>query len=141
MKDSIIKEHLFNKDIDTIWKAITEADEISAWFLKADFQPEVGYQYTFNSTGENCSPITGEIKEVSPYTLKYTWVVIENPIETLVTWKLEEQNGQTKLTLEHSGISNYQSDTAIEMFNSFNGGWDNCINGLNEYLTKLVDAK
>ncbi len=141
MKDSIIKEHLFNQDIDKIWTAITNADEISTWFLKADFKAEVGYRYTFNSSGENCSPITGEIKEASPYTLSYTWVVVENPVETLVTWNLEQQNGQTKLTLEHSGISNYQSDTAIEMFNSFNGGWDNCINGLQEYLIKLIDAK
>ncbi|MFP2994719.1 SRPBCC domain-containing protein [Spongiivirga sp. MCCC 1A20706] len=141
MKDSLIKQQIIDHPIDVIWSAITNAEEISSWFLKTDFKPDVGYNYTFNSTGENCSPITGEIKQASPYTLVYTWIVVENPVETLVTWKLEDINGKTKLTLEHSGISSYESATAIEMFNSFNNGWDNCLNGLTEYLSTAINAK
>jgi len=141
MKDIITKEHLLDHSIDDIWKAITDAKEISTWFLQADFKAEVGYRYTFNSTGENCSTIKGEIKEASPYRLSYTWIVEENPVETIVTWELQPQDTKTKLILTHSGISNYQSDTAIEMFNSFNGGWDNCISCLQKYLLELADAK
>jgi len=70
----------------------------------------------------------------------YTWIVKDTPAETLVTWKLEATSKGTKLYLEHSGISNYAGDTAIDMFNGFNGGWDNCINGLIGYLKEHAYA-
>lgn len=139
MKDLISKEKMFDHSIDKVWKAISEADEISAWFLKADFKPEVGFKYTFTAPEEqNCVPISGEVKEADPYTLVYTWKVENTDVETLVKWVLEAVGDQTKLTLEHSGISNYSGETAVKMFNSFNGGWDNCVSGLDKYLEKAL---
>lgn len=140
MKDVIKKEQMFNHPIDAVWKAITDPNEISAWFLEADFKAEKGYQYIFNSTGENCVPIVGEVISANPYTLVYTWIVKDTPGTTTVSWKLESIDGRTKLYLEHSGISNYTGETAIAMFESFNGGWDNCINGLSTYLKEHVYA-
>ena len=41
----------------------------------------------------------------------------------------------------HNGtVANYAGDTAVAMFESFNGGWDNCINELSAYLKELVNA-
>lgn len=141
MNDSIKKEQLFSHPIQKIWKAITQADELTTWFIKADFKPEIGYHYTFSSTGENgCTEINGEIKQAHPYTLEYTWVVANTNVETTVTWKLEETNEGTLLRLEHSGISKYDGDTAVQMFTSFDGGWDNCLSGLTNHLSTMVDA-
>lgn len=141
MSDLISKEHVFSHSIDAVWNAISKAEEISAWFIKADFKAEVGYKYTFESEGENCSQITGVVKEATPYTLIYTWVVTGTRIETTVKWILEKVEGGTKLYLEHSGISKYPANTAVSMFNSFNNGWDNCINELSEYIKQEVHAK
>ncbi|WP_299252566.1 SRPBCC domain-containing protein [uncultured Aquimarina sp.] len=142
MKDRITKEHIFKHSIDKIWNAISKAEEISTWFIPADFKAEVGYNYSFNSADkENCSQITGTVKQASPYTLIYTWIVANTDVETTVTWKLEKIEGGTKLYLEHSGISNYPVDNVITMFKSFNGGWDNCINQLSGYLTQEVHAR
>ena len=141
MTKTITKEKVFNHSIDQIWNAITNAKEISTWFLEADFKAEVGYNYVFNSSGENCSPIIGEVLEANPYTLTYTWIVKDTPGTTTVTWKLENLGDATKLYLEHSGIENYAGETAIAMFESFNGGWDNCINGLTSYLKEEVNAR
>ena len=140
MKDVIKKEQLFYHPIDAIWNAITKAEEISTWFLKADFKAEKGYQYVFNSGTEDCSPIVGEVISADPYTLIYTWIVENTNTETTVSWKLEPTENGTKLYLEHSGISNYAGDTAIAMFDSFNGGWKNCMNSLSNYLKELVNA-
>ena len=136
MKDSITKEKLFNHPIDTVWNAISKADEISTWFIKADFKAEKGYQYTFSSkpNEKGCTTITGTVKEATPYVLVYTWIVADTNIETTVTWTLESVAEGTKLHLVHSGISNYAGDTAIAMFESFNGGWNGCINQLTDYL-------
>ncbi len=140
MKDIISKEKLFSHPIDKLWKAISDGEELSSWFIKADFKPEVGYSYTFSSEGENCTQITGEVKAATPYTLIYTWVVHNTGVETTVKWELEEVEGQTKLYLEHSGIASYQGETAVQMFEDFNGGWDNCITELTKYLQKELHA-
>lgn len=142
VQDVISKEHVFSHQIDKIWSAISRAEEISVWFIKADFKPEVGYNYTFTSSEEQgCTQITGEVKEATPYTLVYTWMVEGTNTETTVTWKLEQVSEGTKLSLEHSGISNYPDEpTAVNFFNSFNGGWDNCISELSSYANKTVNA-
>jgi len=141
MKDVIIKEQLFKHSIEKVWNAISNQEEISTWFLKADFKPELGYAYSFKSEGESCTEINGVVKEADPYTLIYTWVVQDTNVETVVTWKLEEVEQGTKLYLEHSGISDYAGDTAIKMFDNFNGGWDNCVAELSKYLMQEVHAR
>ena len=141
MKDIIIKEHLFKYPIDVVWNAISKSDEISTWFIKADFKAEEGYYYSFKSDGEDCTEINGVVKEANPYTLVYTWVVQNTDVETLVKWILKETSEGTSLYLEHSGISNYSGETAVQMFTSFNGGWDNCVSELSKYLTKELHAR
>ncbi|WP_142784151.1 SRPBCC family protein [Changchengzhania lutea] len=141
MKDVIKKEVVFNHSIDKVWSAISRAEEISTWFIKADFKAEKGYNYTFTASEEKgCLTITGEVKQSNPYVLIYTWIVENTNVETTVKWDLESTKSGTKLFLEHSGISNYEGDTAIAMFESFNGGWDGCINQLTDYLKETVNA-
>lgn len=138
MKDVILKEHVFNHPIDKVWRAITNQDEISTWFIKADFKAEKGYRYTFKAGEESgCTEINGEIVEVNPYTLIYTWVVQDTDVVTTVKWDLEKLGEKTKLVLEHSGISKYQGETAVNMFASFDKGWDNCAMELAKFLKQV----
>ena len=132
MNDAILKEHQFTSPIGEVWKAISEAEEISAWFIKADFRPEVGYKYTF--THEQ-TKISGEVLKANPvYELVYTWIVGGTDVETTVRWKLEENTEGTLLILEHSGIAKYPGETAVVMFNNFKGGWNSCVQNLEKYL-------
>lgn len=119
MHDKIVKTHQFNSPISKVWDAISVADEISSWFIQADFRAEAGYTYTF--THEK-TVISGKVLKANPvYELVYTWVVSGTDVETTVSWKLEESGGGTLLTLEHFGISNYPGETAVTMFNNFKG--------------------
>ncbi len=139
MNDTIRKEKLFDQSIDKIWNAISKAEEISTWFIPADFKAEVGYKYTFTAPKEdNCTKIMGEVKSAAPYKLVYSWIVENTDIETIVSWVLEKVGDKTQLILEHSGISNYPDETAISMFNSFNGGWNNCMKQLDKYLMEVL---
>jgi uncharacterized protein YndB with AHSA1/START domain len=140
MNDLITKEQVFSHPILKVWNAITKAEEISSWFIKADFKAKQGYQYTFTSNEDGCTQIKGEVKQADPYTLIYTWVVAGTNVETTVSWKLSETENGTHLLLEHSGISNYSGDTAVQMFNSFSGGWVNCVEQLSAYLKETVHA-
>jgi uncharacterized protein YndB with AHSA1/START domain len=132
MTDTITKTHQFDSPIAKVWEAITVADKISDWFIKADFKAEKGYKYTFT---HQQTIITGEVLKARPvYDLVYTWIVGNTNVQTIVSWKLEETETGTLLTLEHSGISKYPTDTAIAMFDSFKTGWSNCITNLHSYL-------
>lgn len=135
MMDVLVKEQVFQHGIDKVWRAISRGEEISKWFIKADFKPEVGYAYTFTATEEHGSTqIKGTVLEATPYNLKYTWKVGDAPVETIVLWHLEDLGGQTKLTLEHSGIAKFGGETAVEMFEHFGKGWDACFATLKTYV-------
>ncbi|MDG1476671.1 MAG: SRPBCC domain-containing protein [Vicingaceae bacterium] len=137
MKDIITREEVINHPVEKVWNAISRAEEISTWFIKADFKAEAGTKYQFTASEENgCINITGEVKEATPYTLIYTWIVEGTDVVTKVKWKLEKEGEGTKLYLEHSGIANYSGDSAIKMFESFSGGWQGCVDQLQEYLKK-----
>lgn len=141
MKDVITKEHVFSHPIEKVWNAISKAEEISAWFIQADFKAEKGYKYTFMAGEEQgCTQITGEVKKAVPYTLIYTWIVQNSDTETTVKWDLTETGNGTKLYLEHSGISNYPGESAVAFFTNFDNGWVNCINELSKFLAKEVHA-
>lgn len=142
MNDVIKKEVILQHPINKVWDAISKSEEISTWFIKADFKAEKGYQYTFNSgpNDKGCTTISGTVKSADPYLLSYTWIVGDTKVETLVSWILTPTEKGTKLILKHSGISNYAGETAIAMFESFNGGWNNCISELTKYLKELVNA-
>ncbi len=132
--DTIIKKHWLESPISQVWDAISIAEEISAWFIKADFKAEKGYKYKF--THEQ-TIVSGEVLKANPvYELVYTWIVGGTDVETTVSWRLEEHDKGTLLTLEHSGISNYPGDTAVMMFNNFKGGWDSCVENLEKYLSR-----
>jgi uncharacterized protein YndB with AHSA1/START domain len=138
MQDRIIKERQFAHPISQIWKAISEQSEISAWFIKADFKAEVGYQYTF--THED-TKITGEVLRVDPvYDLVYTWQVSGTETETTVHWHLTEQGGKTLLRIEHSGIAKYPGELATKFFENFSAGWENCLKELGQHLSTQVYA-
>lgn len=133
MKDIIVKERTFDQPINKVWQAITKGDQISKWFIHADFKAEVGYNYTFTATEEHGSTkVTGKVLEADPYTLKYTWSS-GSPIETMVTWTLKEYEGKTILSLTHSGIATL-GDAAEEAMGHFDRGWEACLSILPDYL-------
>ncbi len=129
-KQIIEMEHLYAHAIQDVWNAISRAEEISKWFIQADFEPRVGYDYTFT---HESSIIKGTVMQVDPpRLLVYSWKV--SGVETTVTWQLEEADEGTRLRLVHSGIEKH-GEHAAKMLASFTGGWEHCISELEEYLT------
>ncbi len=133
MEKTIRQEHRYKHNINDVWNAISSAEEISAWFIKADFKAEVGYDYTFT---HESTVIEGKVLEASPvHTLVYTWIVKGTGVETTVRWKLKEEGDETVLNIEHSGIENYPNDEMITaMFTNFSNGWVGCAGNLAKYL-------
>ncbi len=133
MQNAIRKEHLYPHPIQEVWRAISNKEAISAWFITADFKAEVGYAYKFTHE-QSGTIITGSVLEAQePTTLAYTWIVNNDGVETTVRWNLSEEAGGTRLVLEHHGFAAYK-DTAAKMFDSTGKGWDACIAELEKHL-------
>jgi uncharacterized protein YndB with AHSA1/START domain len=145
MQDKITKEKFYPHKIEDVWRAISSAEEISAWFLKADFKAEPGYNYTLThetiKEDGDCTTmvVRGTILKAEPvHHLVYTWIV-DDVTETTVSWTLQEKEGGTLIILEHHGISHYPSkELATNMFNSFSGGWERCLNDLEKHMKSQI---
>jgi uncharacterized protein YndB with AHSA1/START domain len=136
MKETRIDlERTYAHPIDAVWSAISEASEISKWFIDADFKPEVGYSYTF--THED-TQIVGEVLAVDPPTeLVYTWCVKGTGIVTTVRWALTSTGAGTEVKLEHTGFDEY-GESAIGLFTSFQKGWASCADELEKHLAEAI---
>jgi uncharacterized protein YndB with AHSA1/START domain len=90
---------------DVVYKALTEADELTLWFpTRAESDPRAGGRiklfWDFTDASQNGSQ-EGEYVEVVPNEkFSYTWTA--DSIPTLVTFTLSEANGETTVDLEHS---------------------------------------
>lgn len=130
----IVKEAFFPHPIGKVWSAISNADQISQWFIKADFKPDVGYEYTF--THEQ-TVVKGKVLEADPVTnLLYTWTVCgtEPELNTEVRWSLEEKTDGTKLTITHTGFESYDKNSVAAFFSATEKGWDAVMVELAGYL-------
>lgn len=136
VKDTIEKTQWFAHSIDKVWNAITENEQVSQWLVPTDFKAEVGAQYTLKNPEDNCDMVTGKVLEATPYKLVYSWINETcKEVVTTITWDLVEENNGTSLTMVHSGISQYDNDTAPKMIESYTGGWKRCFDNLGEILS------
>lgn len=113
-----------------VWNAISTADQISEWFIQAEFEPAEGFQYTF--THEDTT-ITGTVLRCEPPALlEYTWNVSGIEGETKVLWRLTEVDAGTHVEIVHHGLDAL-GDAAAVMGGKFSEGWVQALDGLSEH--------
>ena len=88
-----------------VWRALTDARVLSEWLMPNDFEPRIGHRFTFRT-----DPAPGfdgivhcEVRELTPQQrLTFTWV--GGPIDTVVTFTLEDADGGTRLRMRQEGF-------------------------------------
>jgi uncharacterized protein YndB with AHSA1/START domain len=138
--EPIIVKHTYNAPASRVWKALTDKDEMAAWYFKLDdFKAEVGFNFQFTGGSEQKQYLhLCEVTEVIPNKkLTHSWRYDGYPGNSFVTWELEEKDGKTELTLTHIGLESFPQDMADFARSSFAAGWDHIVNiSLAEYLAK-----
>jgi len=138
LEQHIKLKKFYHHPIETVWTAISDAEAISKWFIEAEFQAEVGFNYTFR---HESTTVTGEVLAVEPPTLLiYTWQVGDMAVRTTVRWQLSGQRRGTLLELEHWGFEAYEQ-SALEMFEASVKGWDAVTAELERYLEQSVHER
>ncbi|OPA73917.1 polyketide cyclase [Paenibacillus selenitireducens] len=117
----IIKKMMFNAPIQKVWDAVSTAEGIAAWFMPNDFKPILGATFSIHSPYGVSSCEVLELEP--PNKLVFSWGE-----DWLITFALEDLEGQTSFTLIHGGWSDKVApETGMShsvIRNNMNNGWE-----------------
>lgn len=112
-----VKEIWIDAPPERVYRAFTEPDEVTAWWgvpgayetTDAEIDLRVGGSYRFSGTSARSGTfeVRGEYRELDPpRRLVYTWTPgwDDGADRSVVAITLEERDGGTVLTLEHTGF-------------------------------------
>ena len=128
-KPPLIVEHTFDAPFETVWKAITDKDQMKQWYFDLDeFNPEVGFEFDFCVETEGVKYLhLCKISEVIPgKKLAYTWRYEGHGGDSLVTFELFAEGGKTTLRLTHEGVETFPKTADFARAN-FVEGWTSLI--------------
>lgn len=123
----IIVEELFDKDLESVWYAITEAEQMRKWFFEniPVFKPIVGFEVEFNvETGTKSFLHQWKVTKVIPKKLiEYNWKYGGYSGDSFVSFELTKKNDWTKLKLTHVVTEDFQENVPEFERESCIGGW------------------
>ncbi len=137
MTASITHDFYYPHAPERVWAALTDSAAISGWLMPNDFEPRLGHHFTFRTTPMPGLDFDGichcEVTRLDPpHVLAYTWN--GGRLNTLVTYRLEQEGNGTRLHFEHSG---FDLDDPLQQA-AYRGlsGWRE---GLDKDLRRVVD--
>lgn len=133
----IVQKQLeFSKE--TVWKAITQIDQMQQWFFEQikTFEPIVGFETSFVvKSGERVFPHLWKITEVIPENkIVYSWKYDGYAGDSFVTFELKSQNNGTQLKIINEIVEDFTDDIPEFQPESGLDGWKYFLNRLNLYL-------
>jgi uncharacterized protein YndB with AHSA1/START domain len=133
--DRIEKQIVLRAPRSRVWRALTDAEEFSAWFgvrLHGGFQMGKPTSGQVTKAGYEHVTFTAYIEEIQPQTLfSYRWhpYAVERGVDysgeptTLVEFRLEDVPGGTLLKVTESGFSRLPAPRGAKAFEMNEGGW------------------
>lgn len=107
---SISIEEIYAAPISTLWRAITDKEEMKQWYFDIkDFVLQKDTVFNFyESGGKNLYHHRCVILEIVPNKkLQYTWThPSHSKGSSILTWILDTTDNGTKVTLIHEGVEN-----------------------------------
>ena len=111
---AIVVEKVLPYPPERIWRTLTRSDLLAKWLMPNDFEPVVGYRFTFKTKpmGQWDGIVDCEVLQCDPpRLLRYSWNggSDSNPDYGLrlisdVTWTLTPEEGGTRLRMVHDGF-------------------------------------
>jgi uncharacterized protein YndB with AHSA1/START domain len=103
----------FPQSPKTVWRALANSEALAEWMYPNDFEPRVGHRFTFQVPPkpqlENGLIVRCEVVACAPPTeLSFTWVV-DDFLNTRVSYRLEADGSGTRVLFEHSGFEQKQA--------------------------------
>lgn len=134
-------EQTYQAPASQVWKALTDKFEMKLWYFDLpEFKPEVGTEFRFmgGPAEDRQYQHICQVTEVIPdQKIAYSWRYDGYEGNTLVTFELFDEGGQTRLKLTHEGLETFPADNPDFAKENFAEGWTWIIGtSLKEYLQK-----
>jgi uncharacterized protein YndB with AHSA1/START domain len=123
--EPIVLDRTFDAPVEQVWAALTDVDQMREWYFDLkEFKPQVGFEFEFiveheGNTYHHLCRVTDVIPERK---IAYTWRYKGEPGDSLVTFELFPDGGETRLKLTHTGIETFPKTSAYARKN-FETGW------------------
>jgi uncharacterized protein YndB with AHSA1/START domain len=139
MEKEIKQTWHFKQSPKEVWEYLTKPELIEQWLMKTDFQPKLGFKFSFTFTPKKDSKYGGvvscEVLEIKPFSrLSYSWCGNTNDksrnYDSKVVWTLIPKDHGTELQLQHNGF------TILEDILAHTSGWNACVARLEEHINK-----
>ena len=131
MSKSIEKQRFINATPERVFAALTEQAELESWFVQqatVDLRPGGALQHQF----EPGMAETGQILAIAaPRLLSYSWEAF-SPSPTVITFRLEPENGGTQISFSQSEIG--EGEGWGNYYNGMSHGWDIHLEHLTSWL-------
>jgi uncharacterized protein YndB with AHSA1/START domain len=142
--DGFVLTRLFDAPVDLLWRCFTEQEHLAKWSAPRGYTIPSGegdlrvggkWRCCMRAPDGTELWLGGTYREIVPEKLlvmTHAWEEGGEPgPETLVTVRLEDLGGGTKVTLEQSGF------TSDEARDGHGGGWSECFDRLAEHLAAM----
>src|SRR5262245_36763390 len=108
MTKAIRRELKFAQPPEKVWRSLTASASHAEWMYPNDFEPRVGHHFTFRvppkpQLKDGLVVHCEVLKCVPPSELVFTWVVDEF-LNTRVSYRLEPDGTGTRVLFEHAGF-------------------------------------
>lgn len=137
--EPIIRECTVNAPAAQVWKALTDSAQMKQWYFDIPgFKPETGFEFEFNGgTEENTYLHKCVVTAAIPNRkLSHSWRYDGYEGNSMVTWELFENNGQTLIRLTHEGLETFPPMPDFARSN-FEAGWNYIVGtSIASYLKK-----
>ena len=137
--ERIVVEQAFDVSKETVWKAITDHEQMVKWFFDniPEFKAEAGFETQFDvDAGERNFHHLWKITEAIPeQRIVYDWRYLDFPGAGKVTFEIFEEGDGSRLRVTNEGIESFPQDIPEFARESCEGGWKYFIQGnLKNYL-------
>lgn len=110
-----------------VWAYLTDPDKLAIWFHKPKTPLVDGAEYAMYGVDSGDKLMWGRVLKSNPFDqLEYTFTIAPmGEATSTVKWMLEEVEGGTRLSLEHTGLP--QAAEAFGLTLALDKGWDDHI--------------
>jgi uncharacterized protein YndB with AHSA1/START domain len=144
--DRIEKQVVLRAPRSRVWRALTDAEEFSAWFgvkIEGAFVPGSSVKGMITMSGQERVTVEMAIERVDPESrMSYRWhpypahadVDYSSEPTTLVEFQLEEIAEGTRLTVIESGFDRIPPSRRAEAFRMNDAGWAEQLENIARYV-------
>jgi len=128
--DDIVDSIEINAPIETVWRALSEAESVRQWFGCLQYEAEIGHVFYMqpDEAKREQGDIEGathcEVLVLEPNDrMEFSWYMPDTP-KTLVSIRLAATNDNlTTVSLTHSGWDQFPREAVEDFWQKLKNGW------------------